>query len=275
MCRVLGVSRSGFYDWRRRQAGPLTGRAAQDLVLLEQIELVHGRCRAYGSPRVHRELVVAQVRVGRHRVARLMRANDIKAVRGPRKGHARTAPAVRRPEIVDLVRRVFDPPGPNRVWFTDLTMIRTGQGWLRAAVVLDAHSRRVISWATGDGETPETAYRALRDAIALRQPPAGCVIHSDRGYQFTSAAWLSIVREAGMVPSMGQRHNPVDNAVMESWFASFKNEALHPYPQPSTRQEARLVLLRYISHYNTERLHSSRGYQSPLAYERAHAHLSV
>jgi hypothetical protein len=183
MCRVLGVSRSGFYDWRRRLAGSPSPRAAEEHALLEQITALHTQYGAYGSPRIHQELLRAGARAGRHRVARLMRDNGIVAVRGKRKSRPRAAPPVRRPEIKDLVHRIFDRPRPDMLWFTDLTMIKTGEGYLRAAVIMDACSRRVISWATADHETPETAYRALRDAIALRKPPPRCIIHSDRGYQ--------------------------------------------------------------------------------------------
>jgi putative transposase len=275
MCRVLRVSRSGFYDWRRRLTGPPSPRVVADRVLLEHITVLHSRLGSYGSPRIHQELVRADVRVGRHRVARLMRDNEIRAVRGKRRAKPRSAPPVRRPEIKDLVRRIFDRPRPNMLWFTDLTMIRTGQGFLRAAVIIDAHSRRVISWATAEHETPHTAYIALRDAITLRKPPPRCIIHSDRGYQFTSDTWLTLARQAGMIPSIGQNHSALDNAAMESWFGSFKNEALHPYPQPKTYNEARLKLLQYITFYNTKRLHSSRGYQTPVAYETAHTHPSA
>jgi len=275
MCRVLGASRSGFYDWRRRLAEAPSPRAAEEHALLEQITALHAQHGAYGSPRIHQELLRTGTRAGRHRVARLMRDNGIVAVRGKRKSRPRAAPPVRRPEIKDLVHRIFDRPRPNMLWFTDLTVIKTGQGYLRAAVIMDACSRRVISWATADHETPDTAYRALRDAITLRKPPPRCIIHSDRGYQFTSDIWLKIVDDAQMMPSIGQRHSALDNAAMESWFGSFKNEALHPYPQPKTNREARLTLLRYINFYNTKRLHSSRGYQSPVAYETARTQLSA
>lgn len=275
MCRVLRVSRSGFYDWRRRLAGPSSPRAVEDRALLERIVDLHHRLGSYGSPRIHQELLRADVAVGRHRVARLMRENEIRAVRGKHRTKPGSAPPVRRPEIKDLVRRIFDRPRPNMLWFTDLTMIRTGQGFLRAAVIIDAFSRRVISWATADHETPHTAYTALRDAITLRKPPPRCIIHSDRGYQFTSETWINLAAQAGMVVSIGQNHSALDNAVMESWFGSFKNETLHPYPYPNTYQEARTKLLQYITFYNTKRLHSSRGYQTPVAYETTHTHLSA
>jgi putative transposase len=151
--------------------------------LLVQIELIHGRFGYYGAPRIHRALVAKQIAVGRHRVARLMRLHGIRARRGPVKGRPRAAPPARRPEVVDRVRRRFGAPAPNRLWFTDLTVIRTDEGFLRAAVVLDAHSRQVISWATDTYETPKTALRALTEAIQIRRPAPGCVIHSDRGYQ--------------------------------------------------------------------------------------------
>jgi putative transposase len=139
---------------------------AQDRLLLERISVLHAKLRAYGSPRIRRELTRVNVQFGRDRVARLMRENGIAAVRGKRKASPRAAPPVRRPEIKDLVHRIFDRPRPNMLWYTDLTMIKTGQGYLQAAVVLDAHGKRVIGWVTANHETSDTAYTAFRNAIA-------------------------------------------------------------------------------------------------------------
>ncbi|MFD0808506.1 IS3 family transposase [Amycolatopsis umgeniensis] len=202
MCRVLGVSRSGFYDWRRRLAGPPSPRLVEDRALLERITALHDKLGSYGAPRIHQELVRADVRVGRRRVARLMREHNIRAVRGKRKARPRAAPPVRRPEVKDLVRRIFDRPRPNMLWFTDLT-------------------------------------RSRDDGIHRAKP--------QRTRQRCHGILVRIVQ----------------------------NEALHPYPQPKTNNEARQILLRYINFYNNTRLHSSRGYQTPVAYETAHAHLSV
>lgn len=204
--------------------------------------------------------------MGRHKVARLMRRHGIRAHRGRPKARPRSAPPIRRPEIGDLVARTFTAPAANRLWFTDLTMIRTGQGWLHAAVVLDAFNREVISYAVADRQTPLTAMRALDQAIRGRRPPRGCVIHSDRGYQFTSHDWLTRTRAAGLVASIGARKSALDNAAMESWFASYKTEELYPGGQPHTRAQARQRLFAYVWEYNTQRRHSSLGYATPHGY---------
>jgi putative transposase len=266
MCRVLGVSRSGCYGWLRRVDAEPTGRAAQDRELLAAIHDVHASFAYYGSPRVHRELVAQAHRVGRHRIARLMRLNGIAARRGKVKSRPRSAPPARRPEVLDRVRRDFAAAAPNALWFTDLTQIRTGEGWLHAAVILDALNREVVSWAVAGHETPRTALQALHDAIAARRPAPGCVIHSDRGYQFTSHDWLATTSRGGLHVSIGERHSPLDNAVMESWFASYKTEELYPNGQPATRQLARARLFDYIWTYNTRRRHSTLGYVAPRAY---------
>jgi putative transposase len=262
----MGVSTSGYYGWVKRLREPPCGRAAADLALLEQIRLIHGRFGYYGAPRIHRAMRAKGIRVGRHRVARLMRCHGIRARRGPIKTRPRAAPPVRRPEVVDRVRRRFRAASPDRLWFTDLTVIRTSEGFLRAAVVLDAHTRQVISWATDNHETPKTALRALTEAIAIRRPAPGCVIHSDRGYQFTAHDWHELADRNGLVVSLGERGSALDNAPMESWFASLKNEDIYPSGPITTRAEARSRLFDYIWDYNHHRLHSALDYRSPLDY---------
>jgi putative transposase len=265
MCRVLGVSRSGYYAWAARLAVPSV-RARNDQVLLEEIRAIHARFAYYGSPRVHRELLAREHHAGRHRVARLMRVHGIRAARCKVKSRARAAPPARRPEVGDLVRRRFQADVPDRVWFTDVTQIRTGQGRVWAAVVLDAFNREVVSWATEDHESPKTALRALSEAIKVRGPAEGCVIHSDRGYQYTAWDWLNFVAAHGLRASIGERKSCYDNAVMEAWFASFKNEEIYPKGTPFTRAEARARLFSYIWEYNTQRQHSTLGYVAPRDY---------
>lgn len=282
MCRVLGVSRSGYYGWLCRQQSPPAGRVAADEELLGHIRRVHQRFSYYGSPRVRQHLLIEAgqasqtrqdgsdtgcgPRLGRRRVARLMRDNGIRARRGKVKSRPRSAPPKRRPEIGDKVRRDFHASVPNEVWFTDITQIRTGQGWLYAAVILDAFNREVISWATAEQDSPDTVQDALHHAVRVRRPGPGTIIHSDRGYQFTSAAWLDLTARAGLEVSIGERKSCFDNAVMESWFSSFKTEVLYPNGQPVTRAEARTRLFKYIWDYNTYRLHSTLGYTSPKYY---------
>jgi putative transposase len=266
MCRVLNVSRSGYYDWSRRVDEPI-GRAAQDRVLVEEIRRIHARFSYYGSPRIYRELLAREHHVGRHRVARLMKLNGIQAARCRIRSRPRAAPPVRRPEITDLVKRDFAAIVPNAKWFTDVTQIRTGEGWLWAAVIIDAYNREVISWSTASLESPNTVTNALRDALRLRRPPTGCIVHSDRGYQFTARSWLDLAAGSGLRVSIGERKSCYDNALIESWFASFKNEEIYPKGNPFTRAEARTRLFRYIWDYNTQRQHSSLGYVAPRVYE--------
>jgi putative transposase len=265
---VLGVSRSGYYGWLTRVSGPLTGRAAADQQLLAEIRAIHAQFRYYGAPRVHRELLARQHVTGRHRVARLMRLHGLRARRGKIKSRPRAAPPVRRPEIVDRVRRRFHADAPGRLWFTDQTVIRTGEGFLHAAVVLDAFNRQVVSYATDTYETPLTALRALKDSIAAARPAPGCVIHSDRGYQFTAHDWVNLARAHHLQVSIGERKSALDNAAMESWFASLKNEEIYPNGQPATKAEARTRLFHYIWTYNTRRLHSTLGYRTPAQYAK-------
>ena len=260
------MSRSGYYDWVRRSAGGPAGRAAEDEQLLAEIEAIHTRFGYYGSPRVHRELRCRHPRLGRRRVARLMRSRGIRACRGKIKSRPRAAPPARRPEITDRVRRDFHADVPDELWFTDITQIRTGEGWLYAAVVLDAFNREVIAWATDGYDTPKTALRAFTDAIRIRRPGRGCIIHSDRGYQFTAHDWLALAAAHGIDVSIGEHKDCYDNAVIESWFASYKNEAIYPHGQSPTRADARTRLFRYVWDYNTHRLHSALGYVAPKTY---------
>ncbi len=266
MCRALRVSRSGYYGWLARTTNPPVGRAAENSVLLAEIRQVHEEFGYYGSPRVHAQLRRQNRLVGRRRVARLMRANGIRARRGKIKTRQRSVPFKRRPDITDKVCQNFHAAKANTVWFTDITQIRTSEGWLYAAVVLDAFNREVVSWATAGHDTPNTAMQAFTDAIGIRKPPAGCIIHSDRGYQFTSHAWTDLATRYGLQVSMGQRRTCYDNAAMESWFASLKTEAIHPYGQPATRKQAKAQLFQYIWEYNTRRLHSTLHYNQPTNY---------
>ena len=267
MCRVLGVSRSGFYAWMER---PLCPRRRFDLMLTGKIAAIHRRSRAtYGSPNIHAELADDHsIRVGRKRVARLMRAAGLKGATLRRYVVTTTSdPQAKKP--VDLVEREFFATAPDRLWVADITYIPTWSGFLYLAMVLDVYSRKIIGWAMDTHLKTMLILEALQMAITQRQP-SGVIHHSDRGCQYTSYAFGKRCREAGVMPSMGSVGDAYDNAMAESFFASLERELLNRRRFKS-QAEARMAVFEWIEGwYNPHRRHSSLGYRSPINYERAH-----
>jgi putative transposase len=268
LCRVLGVARAGYYAWASR---PLSARTVADQALTEQIREIHARSRGtYGAPRVHAELRLAlQVRVGRKRVARLMRTAGIVGVhRRRRYGLTRRDPAAT--PAPDLVGRRFSPPAPDRLWVADITQQRTDEGWLYLAVVLDCFSRRVVGWSMADHLRTDLVLDALDMAISQRQPAPGLVHHADHGCQYTSLAFGRRLTEAGLVASMGTVGDALDNAVAESFFATLECELLDRHAWP-TRVGLRTAVFDFIEvFYNRQRRHSTLNYHPPAAYEQHH-----
>ena len=267
LCRVLGVSRSGFYAWAGR---PPSARLRRDWGLIIHIRRVHQISRAtYGAPRVHAELKGEGIHVAKKRVARLMRDAGLEGAH--RRRSRRTT--LRDPDAApasDLVERSFRPNGPDRLWVADITYIRTWAGWLYLAVVIDAYSRRVVGWAMRDDLKAELVVEALEMALWRRRPTAGLIHHSDRGCQYTSLAFGQKLRRSGVVASMGSRADCYDNAVAESFWATLKTELVHRHSWP-TRDDARRALFDYIeAFYNPRRRHSTLGYHSPADYEKIH-----
>ena len=268
LARVLGVARAGYYAWARR---PMSQRAVADQALTEQIQEIHARSRAtYGAPRVHAELRLGlDIRVGRKRVARLMRAAGLQGCHR-RRGRGLTRRDPQATPAPDLVERNFTPPGPDRLWVADITQQRTGEGWLYVAVVLDCFSRRIVGWSMAEHLRTELVLDALDMAIAQCQPGAGLVHHSDHGCQYTSLAFGRRLQQAGLVASMGTIGDALDNAVAESFFATLECELLNRYDWP-TRQALRTAVFDFIEvFYNRQRRHSILDYQTPLDYERQH-----
>jgi putative transposase len=266
MCRILEVSTSGYYAWRMRAPAP---RAQQDARLTERIREIHVRSdRTYGAPRIHAELAAEGVRVGRKRVARLMRAAHLQGV------SRRKSPRTTRREptalpALDLVERDFTATGPDELWVADITYVATWAGFLYLAVVVDAWSRRVIGWAMANHLRTELVLSALEMAVRQRRP-AGVIHHSDQGSQYTSLAFGQRCREASVRPSMGTVGDCYDNALCESFFATLECELLDRYTF-CTRNEARRAVFQFIEGwYNPHRRHSALGYASPIHYERAH-----
>lgn len=268
LCGVLGVTRAGFYAWKRR--GP-SKRTLEDERLSRLIARVHSESlQTYGVPRIHAELADDYgIRVGRKRVARLMKRQGIEGVsrRGKRR-YKTTIPAKEQPAAPDLVRRSFQAAGPNRLWVADITYVATWEGFLFLACVIDAWSRRVVGWSMRDDLRAELVVDALGMALTQRKPAVGVVHHSDRGSQYTSLAIGKTMQDAGVMPSMGRRGDAFDNAVAESFFATLETELLDR-SSFRTRDQARLALFHWIEgFYNTRRRHSTLGQRSPANYEK-------
>ncbi len=265
LCRLLGVSRSGYYAWRRR---PPSARAQRDAGLGRQIRAIHGQSRGtYGTPRIWAELRHTGVACSRKRVARLLRQAGLHGC------HRRKGPPTRRrvPETApapDLVRRDFTARALDQLWVADITYVPTWMGFLYLAVVLDAHSRRVVGWAMAEHLRSELVIDAVDMATWRRRPRPGVIHHSDQGSQYTSLAFGRRLRDAGLVGSMGSRGDCFDNALAESFFATLECELLARQRFP-TRNAARLARFDDIEGFsNTHRRHSALGYLSPAADER-------
>ncbi len=266
-CRVLGVSPSGYYAWRAR---PPSARAVEEAALAERIEAIHERSRrTYGSPRIHAELKDEGTRVGRKRVARLMRKAGLEgASRRRRKGTTRRDRDAR--PAPDLVERNFAATGPDRLWVADITYVPTWAGFLYLSVVVDAWSRRVVGWAMAQHLRTELVLEALNMALWQRRPRE-VVHHSDQGTQYTSIAFGLRCKEAGVRPSMGSRGDCYDNALCESFFATLECELLDRR-RFKTRPEAKMAIFDFIEgFYNPHRRHSSLGQQSPVNFETRHS----
>jgi putative transposase len=267
MCRLLKVSRSGFYAWLDR---PMSPRARADLALMARIEAAYRRSKGvYGSPMIHAELADDHgIRVGRKRVARLMRCAGLRGAMQRRYVVTTLSdPAAERP--ADLVDRKFYTDGPDRLWVADITYIPTWAGFLYLAIVLDVYSRRIVGWAMETHLRTELILAALNMALTQRRPSV-VIHHSDRGCQYTSYAFGKRCQEACVMPSMGSVGDAYDNAMAESFFATLERELLNRRRFQS-QAEARMAIFEWIEGwYNPHRRHSALGYRSPINYEKAH-----
>jgi putative transposase len=265
LCHALDVSVSGYYAWRRRAPSP---RAQADAVLAARVQtaFVAGR-GVYGSPRIHAALRRQGIRCGRKRVARLMRAQGLCATRARHRKPRTTDSQHTLPVAPNLLGRNFAASAPNRKWVADITGIPTRSGWLYLAGILDTYSRRAIGYAMDVSRDEHLVEAALDMALARRQPQAGLLHHSDRGSQYTATAYRGLLECYGIVMSMSGKGEPYDNALMESFFGTLKVECVqrHDFQTPA---QARACIFEYLEvFYNRQRLHSSLGYRSPMAFE--------
>ena len=263
LCRVIQVSRAAYYAW---SSAVLSSRAHANLQLLEKIRAIHARSRmTYGWPRIHAELRAAGEVCSRRRVARLMRENKI-AGRVPKR-FRRTTIADPFTALPDLVQRNFTPTAPDQLWVTDITYVRTLEGWLYVAAILDCFSRRVVGWAMEHTLGSELTLKAMRMALLSRDPAPGLIHHSDRGCQYTSGAYEKLLAAHDVLQSVTRPGNCYDNAVAESFFSTMKNDLVYRNTW-STREEAKHAIFEYIeAFYNRERRHSLLGHVSPDTFE--------
>lgn len=262
LCRLLGVSRSGFYAARRRAQAPRVCELSAPLCIAFQASGGN-----YGSRRLSAALKAQGFSAGRYRVRRLMKQNKLQA-RWRRKFVHTTNSRHDLPIAANILDRQFSPSGPDQAWTADLTYIRTERGWLYLAAVLDLYSRKIVGWAMAPSMSAELVCAALRMAITLRQPKPGLIVHTDRGSQYASQAHRDLLAHHHLVASMSRKGDCWDNAVMERFFLNLKMERVWQR-RYANHAEARADITQYIvGFYNTHRLHSTLGYRSPADFEK-------
>ncbi len=264
LCRVLCVSRAGYYAWAGRG---VSARARADADLSAQIAAAYARSRAtYGVPRSHAALRAAGTRTSRRRVARLMRAHGLTGCHRRRRVRTTVADPTRRP-APNLVARDFTAAAPDRLWVGDITFVPTAEGWLYLAIVLDAYARQIVGRALADRRRTALTLGALTMALQARRPSPGLVHHTDRGCQYTAEVYQQALARRGLVCSMSRAGECLDNAMAESFFATLKAELIGARAWP-TRAAARTAIFEWIEvFYNRQRAHSALAYCAPVTFE--------
>jgi transposase InsO family protein len=263
---LLDVSPSGYYRWRQKRP---SARQREDTALADQIAAAHRGSRGnYGAPRIVEELRDQGTRTSKRRCARLMRDQGLRGRKKHRRRPRTTDSRHGQPVAENLIAKRSAPTGPNQAWITDITYLRTAEGWLFLAAILDVWSRRVVGWSCAPTLHARLVLAALQEALRRRRPPRGLLHHSDRGSQYVDADYLKALDAAGAERSMSRAGNCYDNAAMESFWSTLKTETGLEESIPLSRRHAELAVFDYIeTFYNPTRRHSSLGYLSPVAFE--------
>jgi putative transposase len=273
LCEAFAVSLSGYYDWGRRQEQPCQHQQ-QDQRLKAEIARIHKESRqTYGAPRVQMQLRRQGQRHGRNRIGRLMREQDLCGRQKKRYRVQTTDSKHAQPIAPNRLAQAPLPTRPDQLWAADITYVATAAGWVYVAAILDLYSRRIVGWALSPQINTALVLRALSMALTHRQPPAGLILHSDRGVQYASAQYRQALAAADLVASMSRKANCYDNATMEAFWSTLKLELIYRQHKGGfeTFEQARAAMFDYIEvFYNRQRLHSSLGYQTPAAFECAH-----
>jgi transposase InsO family protein len=266
LCELLGVSPSGYYGWRQKRP---TKRQREDTTLAAKIAAAHRASRkTYGVPRIVKDLQEEGFCTSKRRCARLMRAQGLRGKKKHRRRPRTTDSRHAQPVAANLIAERPAPSGPNQAWRTDITYLKTAEGWLFLAAILDVWSRRIVGWACAPTLHASLVLAALRDALQRRQPPKGLLHHSDRGCQYVDADYVALLNAAGLERSMSRAGNCYDNAAMESFWSTLKSDTGLDEIVFASRREAELAVFDYIeTFYNPRRRHSSLGYLSPVAFE--------
>lgn len=274
MCEVLGVSTSGYYKWLEKQTQDETETEKKKKIIKQKIcKSFHESMGTYGSPRVHDDLIEWGYNISQKTVARYMQELGLKAT--PLKKYVVTTDSDHHLTIYpNLVNRNFDVDAPNTIWVADITYIRTREGWLYLASIMDLFSRKIVGWCIQDSMGSELVLKALRMALMNRKPAKGLIHHSDRGSQYCSKEYVDVLNQNGVQVSMSRKGDPYDNACIESFHATIKKELIYRFRFETKAEAARVINYYISSRYNEKRKHSTLGYLSPNNFEKRRVHIS-